>query len=46
MSVESTFVQHEACPSCGSSDNLARYSDGHAVCFSGAATITNTARVR
>ena len=35
MSVESTFVQHEACPSCGSSDNLARYSDGHAVCFSG-----------
>jgi twinkle protein len=35
MSEESTFVQHEACPSCGSSDNLARYSDGHAVCFSG-----------
>ena len=35
MSVESTFVQHEACPSCASSDNLARYSDGHAVCFSG-----------
>ena len=35
MSVESTFVQHESCPSCGSSDNLARYSDGHAVCFSG-----------
>ena len=35
MSTESTFVQHEACPSCGSSDNLARYSDGHAVCFSG-----------
>ena len=38
MSVESTFVQHEACPSCGSSDNLARYSDGHAVCFSGGCT--------
>ena len=35
MAVESTFVQHESCPSCGSSDNLARYSDGHAVCFSG-----------
>ena len=35
MSEESTFVQHESCPSCGSSDNLARYSDGHAVCFSG-----------
>jgi len=32
--VESTFVQHESCPSCGSGDNLARYSDGHAVCFS------------
>ena len=35
MLVESTFVQHEACPSCGSTDNLARYSDGHATCFSG-----------
>jgi len=35
MTAESTFVQHESCPSCGSSDNLARYSDGHAVCFSG-----------
>jgi twinkle protein len=30
---ESTFVRHEACPSCGSRDNLARYSDGHGVCF-------------
>ena len=38
MSTESTFVQHESCPSCGSSDNLARYSDGHAVCFSGGCT--------
>jgi twinkle protein len=38
MSEESTFVQHESCPSCGSSDNLARYSDGHAVCFSGGCT--------
>jgi twinkle protein len=35
VAVESTFVQHEPCPKCGSSDNLARYSDGHAVCFSG-----------
>ena len=32
---ESTFVRHEPCPECGSKDNLARYSDGHAVCFSG-----------
>ena len=35
MEAESTFVQHESCPSCHSKDNLARYSDGHAVCFSG-----------
>ena len=35
MTAESTFVQHESCPSCHSKDNLARYSDGHAVCFSG-----------
>lgn len=27
------FVKHEACPSCGSRDNLARYSDGSAWCF-------------
>lgn len=31
----SKFVRHEPCPKCGSQDNLARYSDGHAVCFSG-----------
>lgn len=30
---ESSFVQHEPCPGCGSSDALARYSDGHAHCF-------------
>ena len=30
---DSTFVSHESCPSCGSKDNLARYSDGHAYCF-------------
>jgi len=28
-----TFVKHEGCPSCGSRDNLARYSDGSAYCF-------------
>jgi twinkle protein len=27
------FVRHEPCPSCGSKDNLARYSDGSASCF-------------
>ena len=31
---DSTFVKHEPCPACGSRNNLARYSDGHAVCFS------------
>lgn len=30
---ESEFVNHEACPECGSSDNLARYDDGHGFCF-------------
>jgi twinkle protein len=29
----SVFLQHEECPSCGSSDNLGRWSDGHAYCF-------------
>jgi twinkle protein len=27
------FVGHEACPECGSSNNLARYDDGSAYCF-------------
>lgn len=27
------FVKHEPCPSCGSRDNLGRYSDGSAYCF-------------
>ena len=31
---DSKFIQHEPCPKCGSKDNLARYSDGHAYCFS------------
>lgn len=30
---DSSFVAHEPCPSCGSRNNLARYSDGHAYCF-------------
>lgn len=30
---QSKFTRHEECPGCGSSNNLARYSDGHAVCF-------------
>lgn len=30
----SDFTGHEPCPSCGSSDALARYSDGHGFCFS------------
>ena len=30
---DSVFLFHEACPSCGSRDNLGRYSDGHAHCF-------------
>lgn len=29
----STLVRHEPCPSCGSRDNLGRYSDGHGYCF-------------
>ena len=33
--IESTFVRHESCPKCGSADNLARYSDGCASCFTG-----------
>jgi len=31
---ESSCTGHEPCPKCGSRDNLARYSDGHAFCFS------------
>lgn len=31
---DSEFVRHEPCPACGSSDAFARYSDGHAHCFS------------
>ena len=29
----SHFLYHEACPRCGSRDNLARYSDGGGYCF-------------
>lgn len=31
---DSHVIAREPCPSCGSRDNLARYSDGHAYCFS------------
>lgn len=31
---EATFLRHEPCPSCGSSDALGVYSDGHTFCFS------------
>lgn len=31
--VSSDFISKEPCPSCGSRDNLARYSDGHVYCF-------------
>ena len=27
------FLKHEACPKCGSKDNLARYDDGSGYCF-------------
>lgn len=30
---EAEFVGHEPCPECGSSNNLGRWSDGHAYCF-------------
>lgn len=30
---DSEFIHKEPCPKCGSKDNLARYSDGHAHCF-------------
>lgn len=30
---DSQLIRKEPCPSCGSRDNLARYSDGHAYCF-------------
>ena len=33
MAEDSEFLQKEPCPKCGSKDNLARYSDGHAFCF-------------
>ncbi|MER9195248.1 toprim domain-containing protein [Mesorhizobium australicum] len=30
---DSEFLRKEPCPRCGSRDNLARYTDGHAYCF-------------
>ena len=32
-SSNSTFLNHEPCPKCGSRDNLARFDDGHGYCF-------------
>ena len=40
----SEFVRHEPCPSCGSKDNVARYTDGSAYCF-GCSYKENTSRV-
>jgi hypothetical protein len=31
---DSHAIGKEPCPDCGSKDNLVRYSDGHAFCFS------------
>ena len=31
---DTQFLHKESCPRCGSKDNLGRYSDGHAYCFS------------
>lgn len=33
MKDDSSFISKGPCPACGSRDNLARYSDGHAYCF-------------
>ncbi|MGY6517450.1 MAG: DnaB-like helicase C-terminal domain-containing protein [Lysobacteraceae bacterium] len=30
---DSQYLHKEACPECGSQDNLARYDDGHGYCF-------------
>ena len=32
--LNSTFLRHEHCPDCGSSDALSVYTDGHTYCFS------------
>ena len=32
--IMSNFIQHESCPRCKSKDNLARYTDNSAFCFS------------
>ena len=31
---ESTFLYHESCPKCGSSDACGVFSDGHRYCYS------------
>ena len=35
---DSKFVRHEPCPSCGSSDAFARYSNGSGKCYSAGCT--------
>ena len=32
--MESAFIEHGPCPTCGSSDALSTYDDGHTYCFS------------
>ena len=34
MNQESTFLYHEPCPKCGSSDACGVFSDGHRYCYS------------
>ena len=38
MKKDSKFVRHEPCPSCGSSDAFARYSNGSGKCYSAGCT--------
>lgn len=33
QAISSNFLHHEPCPKCNSTDNLGRWSDGHAFCF-------------
>ena len=34
LNSDSTFLRHESCTACGSSDAMSVYSDGHSYCFS------------
>lgn len=42
----SYFVGHEACPTCGGSDPMGRWSDGHAYCFNCGRYETGTGKER